>query len=375
MKYYLIAGERSGDLHGSNLIKALQKEDPDASFRAWGGDYMQDAGAKLVIHYREMAIMGFMEVLQSLGKIRRFLKKCQKDIKDNKPNLVILIDFAGFNLRIAKFAKNNGFKVFYYISPKLWAWNQSRVKKVKKYVDRMFVILPFEQEFYQKHQVHVDYVGNPVVDAVNDFTPINNFHEKYGLKPNVPIIALLPGSRKQEVSRHLTSLKNLARSFPEWQFALSVVNNLPDELYQMIDKTDNVTLIPEDNYNLLLHAHSAVVVSGTATLETALFDIPQVVIYKTSTISYHIARRLIRVNFISLVNLIAGSAVVKELIQDLLTTNSLREEVQRLTLENSYRLSVLQGYKIIREKLGNENASKKAAGLIFDYLTAENKVF
>ena len=250
MKYYLIAGERSGDLHGSNLIKALKHADTEASFRAWGGDYMQDAGAELVVHYREMAVMGIWEVVRGLVKIKRFLDQCKADILHYQPDVVILIDFAGFNLRMARFAKALDFKVFYYISPKLWAWNQGRVKRIKKYVDRMFVILPFEKEFYHRHQVRVDYVGNPVVDAVRAFSPANDFYKKYAINPAFPLVAFLPGSRHQEVLRHLSFVAGLAKALPEIQFAISVVNNLPESLYSNARNLPNTTLVPEDNYNL-----------------------------------------------------------------------------------------------------------------------------
>ncbi len=368
MKYYIISGERSGDLHGSNLIRALKKADRDALFRAWGGEEMEAAGAELVVHYKEMAVMGFAELVASLFRMAGFLKKCRKDIEQYQPDVVILIDFAGFNLRIARYAHEKDFKVFYYISPKIWAWNQKRAYKVKKYVDRMFLILPFEKAFYKKFGVEADYVGNPVQDAIRSFKPSKDFYKKHGLDPAVKLMALLPGSRKQEVKKMLTDMVILAKSCPDWQFGLSVVRNLPEDLYDPARKAANITLIPEDNYNLLFHSHAAVVTSGTATLETALFNVPQVVVYKTSAFTYYLARRMMKVNYISLVNLIAGEEVVRELIQKDLTPETLKAAFREAADEGPARAGILKGYEKVRGILRNENASQNAATLMWRYL-------
>ncbi len=368
MKYYLISGERSGDLHGANLIKALQKKDGDARFRAWGGEQMEAAGAELVVHYREMAIMGFAELLGSFFKLMGYLKRCRKDIDHYKPDVIILIDFAGFNLRIARFAHRKGYRVFYYISPKIWAWNQKRAYKIRDHVDRMFLILPFEKDFYRKFGVEADYVGNPVQDAVAQFKPSGDFFKKYELDPDKKLMALLPGSRKQEVLWVLADMAALAESCPEWQFGLSVVRNLPAELYEKARTVSNIKMIPEDNYNLLHHAEAAVVTSGTATLETALFDVPQVVVYKTSTFTYHLVKWMIKVPYISLINLIAGEEVVRELIQTDLNPGMLRESFLSIAVEGPARAKVLKGYEKVKGILGNENASQNAANLMWKYL-------
>lgn len=367
MKYYIISGERSGDLHGSNLIKSLKAEDPDAHVRCWGGDEMEKAGGDLVVHYREIAFMGFWEVLTNLFTISNFLKLAKKDIVEYNPDVVILIDYAGFNMKIAKFAKYAGFKTFYYISPKIWAWNQSRALNIKKYVDRMFVILPFEEQFYQKFDYKVDYVGNPILDAINAFEPNPEFRSQEGFDDR-PIIAILPGSRKQEVENMLGVMLALVSEFPEYNFAVAGVDNMPPELYNGIADHRNVKLIIGKTYDLLSHAHAAVVTSGTATLETALFNVPQVVCYKTSTISYSIAKSLIKVDYISLVNLIAGKKVVEELIQAEMNPTAVRTALSKVVSPSPERHKMLEDYKVLREIMGNEKASQNAARLMVKYL-------
>jgi len=368
MKYYLIAGERSGDLHGANLINQLKELDPDANFRAWGGDRMEEAGAEIVVHYTTMAIMGLGELFGSIFKFLRLLRKCRRDIELFQPDVVILIDFAGFNLRMARFASKKGIKVFYYISPKIWAWWQKRAYKVRDYVDKMFVILPFEKEFYKKFGVEADYVGNPVQDAIRAFEPLPDFFEKNGLDPERELMALLPGSRKQEVALVLPQMVALANAHPEWQFGLSVINNLPNTLYETARSTSNITLIPEDNYNLLNNAHTAVVTSGTATLETALFNVPQVVVYKTSPFNYHTGMLFVKVEYISLVNLIGGKEVVRELVQKGFREDTLLAAFNEIAVESPARQEVLEGYKKVRDILNNENASRNAAKLMWGYL-------
>jgi lipid-A-disaccharide synthase len=365
MKYYIIAGEKSGDLHASNLIKALKKKDPNASFRVWGGDMMEEAGAEIVTHYREMAFMGFLEVIKNLPRILGFIKKCKADILKTQPDVVILVDYAGFNMRIAKFAKKKGFRTFYYISPKIWAWNQGRAKNIKKYIDRMFVILPFEKEFYKKYDYAVDYVGNPLFDAITNFEKQADFHQKNQLNPTQKIIALLPGSRKQEVNKILPVLLGTSKQFTEYQFVIAGVNNLDETLYQEA-KQQNFHVIFNQTYDLLQHAHAAIVTSGTATLETALFEVPQVVAYKTSPITAFLVRQLIKIDYVSLVNLIAGKEVVKELLQSNCTTETLTRELTNVLHQN--REQMIQDYKDIKKQIQTEGVSKRTADLMWKYL-------
>ncbi|MFN4146058.1 MAG: lipid-A-disaccharide synthase [Runella sp.] len=367
MKYYLIAGERSGDLHGSHLIKALQKHDPEAQFRAWGGDMMHAAGATLVQHYDQMAFMGFWEVLQNVFTIRRFLSECKKDLLAYRPDVLILIDYAGFNLRMARFAKSHGIRTYYYISPKVWAWNQKRALRIKRDVDRMFVIFPFEETFYAQFDYQVDYVGNPLFDAIAQFEPKPHFFKENQLNPQRPIIALLPGSRRQEVQQMLQLMVATKPFFEQYQYVIAGVSNLPDELYQPFEQ-QGIKRVTDSAYDLLSVATAALVTSGTATLETALFNVPQVVCYKTGRISYEIAKRLIRVPYISLVNLVAQKEVVKELIQEDLTLTNLCHELQAILPEGSKRQKQLQDYEAMKQLLGEKGASEKTAALMVQYL-------
>lgn len=364
MKYYIIAGERSGDLHGSNLIKALKNNDPSAEIRCWGGDYMKKAGGELVVHYKELAVMGFAEVLKSINKISGYIRHCKKDLEDWKPDVVILIDFAGFNLRIAKFAKEKGFKVFYYISPKIWAWQQSRVHKVKAYVDKMFVILPFEKDFYKKHNVDVEYVGNPLMDAIRDFNP-NPFFKKDNKIGSKPLIAILPGSRKQELEKLLKIYIKAADYFPEYEFAVAGVDNLSDELYS-VAKQKGIKVIYNQTYDLLSQAHAAIVTSGTATLETALFEVPQVVCYKTSALTYAVGKALVKIDFFSLPNLIADKEVVKEMLQKEVTPERLANELKKVVHGGFKREVQLADYKKIKDLLGRTSASEKTARIMIE---------
>jgi lipid-A-disaccharide synthase len=373
MKYYLIAGERSGDQHGANLIRALIREDPDAEFRCLGGDAMQEAGATVAMHYRKIAIMGFVELLFSIFRIIGALRFCRRDIKEYRPSVLILIDFAGFNLRMARSAKKMGIRVYYYITPKVWAWNSSRVRLLERYTDHLFVILPFEEAFFAQFEIAAHFVGNPVQDAVAAFEPKGDLYELYGFSPDKPIIALLPGSRKQEIARLLPDMVQLAKRFPDFQFGLSVVRNVEYELYRIAQGVPNIIPVPEDTFNLLLHSDAAIVVSGTATLETALFEVPQVVVYKASWLSYQVARRLIRVKYISLVNLIAEEEVVVEMIQQDLNTDALAEELFRIMQDTHYRGKILRGYKKLIQILGTEGASRKAAQLMHYYLTEDRQ--
>lgn len=369
MRYYIIAGERSGDLHGSNLIKALRKKDRKAEFRCVGGEYMQEAGAELAMHYHRMSFMGFLEVLLYFRRIWHRLNFCKQDILAFRPDVVILIDFGGFNMKMAAYLKKKGISVFYYISPKIWAWYTSRAKKIKRDVNKMFVILPFEKDFYKNYDLQVDYVGNPVVDAVKQHQPDNSFLQQEKIFSKKKYIALLPGSRKQELESILPNLIELANSMKDTQFIMGGISSMPPEFYAEIEKLTNVTIIFDRTYDVLAFAHAAIVTSGTATLETALWDIPQVVIYRSnSRISVFIGRMVIKVKFISLVNLIAGREVVRELIQKNLTKEHLYDEVNRLVNDETYRKRILIDYAEINNLLGNEPVSDKAADLMYGYL-------
>src|SRR5690554_2951029 len=314
MKYYLIAGERSGDLHASNLIHSIKAIAPDATFRGMGGDYMEAEGLSLAVHYDQVAVMGFVEVLLGFQKVLKYLSVVKKDIEAFGPDALILVDYGGFNIKMAKFAKKRGIPVHYYIPPKVWAWNQKRAYTLKKNIDRLYAILPFEKEFYQKFGWDIHYVGNPLLDEIKKFVPHEFFHQKNELSYD-PIVALLPGSRKQEVTKMMDLMVEIAPRYQHAQFVIAGVSNLDPTVYQDAESA-GIKVVFDQTYDLLHHANAAVVTSGTATLETALFGVPQVVVYKTSSISYHIAKRLIKVPYISLVNLIAGKEVVKELIQE-----------------------------------------------------------
>ncbi len=368
MRYYLVAGERSGDLHGGNLMKALKRLMPDASFRGFGGDNMHAAGLDLVVHYRELAFMGFAEVLANLRTISKKLKQCQEDILKYKPDVIVLIDYAGFNMRIAKFAKKNGVKVFWYISPKVWAWNQNRAWKLKTNVDRMFVILPFEKAFFKKYNWDVDYVGNPVLDAVKAHSRDENFLSKNNLNAENKLVALLPGSRKQELQRMIPLMASVALKLPNIQFGLATVNNLNEELYAPLKGLSNVRFINDATYDLLTFSQAAIVTSGTATLETALFKVPQVVVYKTSSVSYRIAKMAIKIPFISLVNLIAEREVVKELIQDNASEEKTLRELRRIFEDSNYSEGIIRGYEEIIKILDTGSASENTARMMADYL-------
>ncbi|MDN4165929.1 lipid-A-disaccharide synthase [Cytophagales bacterium LB-30] len=365
MKYFFIAGERSGDLHASNCIKELIKLDEQAEIQAWGGDYMEQAGAHILVHYRQLAFMGFWEVITNLLTIKKLLTQCKEQIIAYSPDVVVLVDYGGFNMKIAKFCSERGIKVFYYISPKVWAWNTKRALKIKRYVSRMFVILPFEKQFFEQFNYEVDYVGNPLLDAIRDYSLNANFHSDNQLTEK-PIVAVLPGSRKQEVNNILSLLMPLVSRFPEYQFVVAGVDNLPSELYQSATGK-GVKVLYNQTYDLLHEAHAAVVTSGTATLETALWRVPQVVVYKTSGFSYAIAKSLIKVPFISLVNLIMNKEVVRELIQGELNQSNLEAELQGI-LAGPKRESVLEDYQALAQIMGNEKASLQVARLIVKYL-------
>lgn len=368
MKYYLVAGEASGDLHGSNLIKTLKEVDSTADFRYYGGDLMKAQGGILVKHYAEMAFMGFLEVALNLRTILKNIKKCKEDILRYQPNVLILIDFPGFNLKIANFAKEQGIQVHYYISPKVWAWNQKRVLKIKRDVDFMYCILPFEVDFYKTWGLKVDYVGNPLLDAKVAFTPNLNFKTQYNLS-NKPIIALLPGSRKQELNYILPDMLSVISSFPNYQFVIAGAPSFNKEYYDKYIKDIAIPIVFNATYDLLHVAEAALVTSGTATLETALFKVPQVVLYKGSKISIAIARMLVKIRFISLVNLIMDSKTVTELIQEDCNRNLITKELNEIITEPK-RSEMLANYEILAEKMGEAGASEKTAKLIYGYSTS-----
>jgi lipid-A-disaccharide synthase len=370
MRYYIIAGERSGDLHGGNLVKALRQQDANASLRGFGGEYMQKAGVDLTVHYKDLAFMGLVEVLTNLNKISNYIKKCKQDILEFKPDVIILIDYGGFNRRIAKFGKKEGIRVFYYIPPKVWAWYQSRALELKRNVDRLFVILPFEKPFFKKFDWDVDYVGNPVLDAVKAHIPDDKFLMKYSFDNNASLVALLPGSRKQELKTILPLMANVVKKFSTIQFAIAAVSNLDKTMYSELQTLPNVKFVFEDTYNLLLHAKGAIVTSGTATLETALFRVPQVVVYKTSYITYRIVKWLINVPYISLVNLIADKEVVKEMIQGDANSEKVSNELEQLLNNTSYRNNMLENYDEIIRILDIGSASENTAKLMVRYLQA-----
>ncbi|HDZ15253.1 hypothetical protein LCGC14_0628590, partial [marine sediment metagenome] len=327
MKYYLISGEASGDLHGSNLIKALKAEDRDANIRCWGGDMMEQAGGTLAKHYNEMAFMGFFEVLLNLRTISKNIQYCKEDIQEFRPDVVLFIDFSGFNLRIAKWAKEKGFKTSYYISPQIWASREGRIKDIKRDIDAMYVILPFEKEFYEKkHNFPVHFVGHPLIDAISDRKSVDPkvFRNAHQLHPEKPIIALLPGSRKQEVKKMLDIMLSIVEDFTHYQFVIGGAPSLQEEFYEPFLTNPNVDFVSNETYNLLEVSYAALVTSGTATLETAIFKVPQVVCYRANWLSYQIAKRIITLEYISLVNLIMEKEVVKELIQDDFNTKNLK---------------------------------------------------
>jgi lipid-A-disaccharide synthase len=371
MRYYIIAGEASGDLHASNLMKELKLQDPYAVFRFWGGDRMLAQGGELVKHINELAFMGFWEVLINLPTILRNIKLCEKDLLRWKPDVLILIDYPGFNLRMAGFAKKHDIKVVYYISPQIWAWKQSRVKKIRRDVDKMLVILPFEQEFYSRFGVEVEFPGHPLLDALSEYQKGDSrqaFLSENGL-PDKPIVALLPGSRKQELSATLKVMASLGPHFPDQQFVVAGVKAHPESYYRELTAGTDVKLVFGQTYRLLAHAQAALVTSGTATLETALFGVPQAVCYRAGRISYLIARRLVKVKYISLVNLIMDLPLVREMIQYDFNSADLKIELRRLLNDQDYVQQIRAGYLELRQKLGGAGASKKAAEIIVKFLT------
>ncbi len=368
MKYYIVAGEASGDLHGANLMKEIFKQDPEANIRFWGGDLMKEVGGTLVSHYNERAFMGFIEVIMNLRKIFGFINFCKTDIDKFRPDVIIFIDNSGFNLRIAKWAKEKGFRTNYYISPQVWASRAGRVEAIKRDVDRMFVILPFEKDFYKKYNYEVEFVGHPLIDGIAGRTQIDeqDFRNEFDLGDK-EIIALLPGSRKQEITKMLSTMLLMVEKFPNYQFVIAGAPSQTKEFYQDFLKGNKVKFINNRTYDLLSVSHAALVTSGTATLETALFKVPQVVCYKGSWISYQIAKRIITLEYISLVNLIMDKEVVTELIQNDFTERKLEHELQMI-LSGDNRNEMFENYFDLENKLGGKGASEKTARFIIEGL-------
>lgn len=369
MKYYIISGEASGDLHGSNLMKALQKQDVNADFRFWGGDLMQDVGGTLVKHYKALAFMGFSEVIMNLRTITKNLSFCKTDIEKYNPDVIIFIDYPGFNLRIAKWAKQKQFKTHYYISPQIWAWKEGRIKAIKNDVDQMYVILPFEKDFYEKkHNYPVHFVGHPLIDAISDITQVDDYKfRKDNDLSDKPIIALLPGSRKQEITKMLSVMLSVVDNYPDYQFVIAGAPSQDYSFYKTFIKQSNVSFISNKTYDLLSLSTAALVTSGTATLETGLFKVPQVVCYKGSWVSYQIGKRVVNLEYISLVNLILDKEAVTELIQNDFNTKKLKSELDRI-LDEYERTKFFMDYYELEKKLGGKGASQNTAKLIYDAL-------
>ncbi|TAL63107.1 MAG: lipid-A-disaccharide synthase [Bacteroidetes bacterium] len=377
MKYYIIAGEASGDLHASNLMRELKVLDTSSSFRFRGGDLMAQQSSGIVNHYSELAFMGFTEVIIHLRTILKNIEFCKKDILRYRPDVLILVDYPGFNLRIAEFARKNGIKIFYYISPQVWAWKQSRVHHIKKYVDRMFVILPFEKEFYKKFNYEVDFVGHPLLDALEQRQKIKvSFREftKKNALDNRPIVAILPGSRRQEIEKMLPVMAKMSAAFPKYQFVVAGVSTQQKDFYTALAGKNEVKYLFGKTYDLLEQSKAALVTSGTATLETALFGVPEVVCYKGGAISFQIAKMLVKVDYISLVNLIMGKEVVRELIQNDFNESAVRNELNKLLNESDYRNTMTANLNELRNKLGGAGASRKTAELMLKYLNLYQSV-
>ena len=368
MKYYIIAGEASGDLHGSNLMKSIYKEDIDAEIRFWGGDLMQNVGGTLVKHFKERSFMGFLEVIQNISKIFKDISFCKSDIAAFNPDALIFIDNSGFNLRIAKWAKQHNFKTSYYISPQVWASRASRVHAIKRDVDHMYVILPFVEDFYKKYDYKVHFVGHPLIDAIkNRKATSESVFRKENKLSEKPIIALLPGSRKQEITKMLSVMLSVVNDFDNYQFVIAGAPSQEFSFYQTFLKNENVHFISNKTYDLLSISHAALVTSGTATLETALFKVPEVVCYKGGWVSYQIAKRIITLKFISLVNLIMDREVVKELIQDEFNTKNLKIELTKI-LDPANRIRIFKDFEDLEAKLGGAGASDTTAKLIVNTL-------
>ncbi len=368
MKYYLIAGEASGDLHGSNLIKNLREIDKEAHFRCFGGDLMEEAGSEIALHYKKMSFIGIIEVLRHLKTINQTLEFCRKDILEYFPDVVILIDYPGFNLKIAEFARSQGFKTLYYIAPKVWASRGSRIKRIRKAVDKTYVILPFEEEYFNSRGCPAEYLGNPLTDAIAAFVPSEKekFLEENNLS-NKPIIALLAGSRKSEIKNCLPAMLRAIEGLNDYEFVLAGAPSISLSYYEEYLHNTPVKIVFNKTYDLLSNAHAAIVVSGTATLETALFRIPEVVLYKVATGSYLIGRPFVHIKFFSLVNIIMDQSIVKEFLQFRLARN-IRSELDRLLSDSSYRQKMLENFHVLKQKMGEPGTSARVSKSMYDYL-------
>ena len=374
MRYYIIAGEASGDLHGSNLIKGIRKIDSSAQIRCWGGDLMKEAGAELVKHYKEGAIMGFVEVVANLGKLAKNLNDCKNDIINYNPDVVVLIDYPGFNFRIAQFAKERGMRVFYYIAPKVWAWKEKRVHKLKKYVDRLFIIFPFEIEYFKKWGIDAIYRGNPLLDSVDNHRSADEtkeaFQKRTGIGSAETTVALLAGSRRSEIKYLLPRMMQVAEKYPHYRFLLACAPSMEREFYESIigKKCSNIKLLFGETYSILRHSDAAIINSGTASLEAALIGVPQVVCYGGNEISYQIAKRVVKLKYISLANLIMDKGLFKELIQHDCTPQKISQELDNLLDNCVYREKMMADYRNVRDVLGGKGASEKVAGAMIEEL-------
>jgi lipid-A-disaccharide synthase len=376
MKYFIIAGEPSGDLHGSNLVRNLFRSDPAAEVSCWGGEMMKDAGALLLKHYRETAFMGAWEVLVNIRKVRANFSDCRRQIAEMGPDVVILIDYPGFNLRIARYVKGLGIKVYYYIAPKIWAWREGRVKLIKEFVDRLYIIFPFEISFFESHGYKAHYLGNPLIDEVEAYrgkkTDQASLMASLGLEDK-PVIALLAGSRQQELRHILPVMVSVAASFPDYQFVIAAMEHLPEEIYTDIAGSMPVRIIRNRTYDILSVSEAALVASGTATLEAALFNVPQVVCYRTSAVTYRLAKLVIKVRFISLANLIMDREIVRELVQNDLNQQTLHRELLNI-IRSGYRHEIIKGdYARLREVLGGSGASLRIASEIAESLRVQER--
>jgi len=369
VKYYIVAGEASGDLHGSNLIKHLKKLDFHAVFRGFGGDLMEKAGASLALHYKKMSFIGIWEIVKNIKTINRTLDHCKDDITRFKPDAIILVDYPGFNLKIAEFGKKQGYKILYYIAPKVWASRKSRVKRIKKYVDKLFVILPFEEKYFNDLHIPAEYTGNPLTDAIDSFTPLpdNQFKTKNQLTDK-PVIALLAGSRKTEISYCLPEMIEACKDLKDFQLVLAGAPSIHPEYYKQYTSNTNIKVIYNQTYDLLHRAIAAVVTSGTATLETALFEVPEVVIYKLSTLTYIIGKPFLKIRFFSLVNIIMDKEVVKELLQFHLARD-IQIEMTRILSDTKYREKMLSEFNTLKDRVGKAGASEKVAHSMYTFLT------
>lgn len=373
MKYYIIAGEASGDLHGANLMAEILKNDPDAELRYWGGDLMAAVGGTLVRHYKHHNFMGFVQVVKNLRTILGNVKFCKQDIAENMPDAVIFIDFPGFNLRISQFVKNLGIMTFFYISPTVWAWKENRVKHIKRSIDHLFSILPFEKKFYKtRHNYDIDYVGNPLLDSIaadTNFSTLEEFQQKNRL-PAKQVIAVLPGSRKSEIDENLATMQSIAGDFSEYQFVIAGMSHFDAEFYQSRITANNVSLVFDQTYQLLRIARAGIIVSGSATLETAIIGCPQMLVFQTGALTYHVAQMLLKLEYYSLPNLVAGRKIINELIQKEMNPTNLKRELDRLLHDESARAQMDADYAEMRERLGGTGASIRTAALIDKYLRA-----